>query len=287
MKISLDVVQPREAGYAVAMFQGLYAAMLSDPPPGDEFDEPLTEAEAMQAEANAAAGIVTPKKPRGTRRTKAQMEADAALARAKDENALRPGDALKGVSVHSLANALNGMPLVASVDGTEVRVAPGTPAADIEAMKAQIAADTARVAAEQSAQLDLEAAIEAKKKAEAEAAAVEAKKKADAAEAAAKAAAAAKPAADAVDDDLAALFRKPAAETAPVVIPPTAGASKYAGMGRGDLMKAFMAYLNGAGGLAWARGVMLRFNIDVLDDLTEAHIREVLDNPSIVELPQS
>jgi hypothetical protein len=282
MKISLDVIHSREAGYAAAMFDALQDAMEDDPAPevvtktetssvdglAQSVTTTTTEGGAQPSEAAAT-------RRRGGRKSQAQKDSEAALLAAKGESALRPGDALRGVSAQTLAKALDAMPLVFEDDGVQMRVAPGTSQEEIEATRARLQA--------QSEAINIENEIAAKKEADAKKAA-DAKKEADAAKDkadAAKAEEAAKQSSGRsdMDDDLAALFRKAAPAPTPAV-----GAAQFAGMDRKALMDSFMSYLNTAG-LPWARGVMLRFNIDALDDLSEDHIREVLSNPEIVKLP--
>lgn len=279
MKVSLNVDSPREAGYGVHIFRALQSAMLSDPPPGvrsrtipsvftDEFDIAMNElpdevrmlhpigspeaeaataaddiaqdaAQAVAAGADPATALAaaTEKKKRG-RKSQEQKDAEARAAAVAAQNALRPGDALRGVDAKTLAQALQDMPLVHNSGGTEVRVAPDTPAEDIEAMRARlIAQETADKAKERTAVTT---------------------------------------AAAAVDDDLASLFRKKEPESPP---PVAAGTSRFAALTGPALMSEFTKYLNGDGGLFWARNVLKHHGIEVLDDLSEDKMRAALENP--------
>jgi hypothetical protein len=300
MHISLNVDSPREAGYAVSMFQALRGAMLTDPPPAPDFSQthqiggvshaaltaapPLATAEAVQPqrafdstaadqdidqETDDASGgdtaVAVPGKKRG-RRTKAEIAAAAAAKAAAEEHALRPGAALQGVDAMTLAQALEQMPLVQEVDGVQVRTAPGTPPDEIAAMQARLQAQDDEIRKEREAQAAAEA--EAAAKADAERAAA-----AEAAKVVTLPAAAAKPASP-IDDDLAALFRsnKPEAPQHPA-------GSRFAVMDHGQLMSELIAYINGRGGLFWARSMMSKLGIEAMEDITAEQLRHVLENP--------
>jgi hypothetical protein len=138
----------------------------------------------------------------------------------------------------------------------QVRVAPDTPLDEIAAMKGRLE--------EQTKAADAKAAAQASAGAEAKSATVTSITQAGAA-------------AGGMDDDLASLFRKKAPETPPPSV--TAGVSRFVGMTGPQLMKEFTGYINGDGGLFWARAVMAHYSIEALDDLTEAQIRDALENP--------
>jgi hypothetical protein len=261
------------------MFRALQAAMLADPAPmiqsraethrvGDMSHTIVTggasgattegsaalqaQIDAVSASADAATAgealaAAAEAKKRG-RKSNAEREAAAAAKAAEDaakaENALRPGDALKGVSAQSLAAALEGMPLVMEAGGTQLRAEPGTPPDEVAAIRARV-----------EAQVALDKAAEAKKAAATKGAAT-----------------------GGMDDDLASLFRKK--ETEEPTPPQVTGASRFAALTGPALMKEFMAYINGDGGLFWARNVLKHFNLEMLDDLTEPQIRDALENPS-------
>lgn len=298
MKISLSVEHPREAGYATLMFKALQVAMLADPPPVhqtthnrvgdvshavftggvtsdvDKVLHPFGSAEANAANAADEAGQpISPTKQTAVeildaekaaeakkrgRKSNADKEAAAAAKAAGQENALRPGEALKGVNAQTLAAALEGLPLVHESGGVQVRVAPDTPLDEIAAIRGQM--DAQAKAADAKAAAQTSAATEVKT-------------------------ATPPPAATAqtggtiagMDDDLASLFRKKAEETPPASV--TAGVSRFAGMTGPQLMKEFTGYINGDGGLFWARAVMAHYHIEALDDLTEVQIRDALENP--------
>lgn len=279
MRISLDVLEAREAGYAAAMFDALEEAMEDNPPP-----EAVTKTETASIDGISQSVTTTTQtagdagQTTGARRgRKSQAEKDAIAAAkqsAKDatartataagETALRPGDALKGVDAKTLAQALEGMPLVFEGGGTQMRVAPGTPPEEIAEIKARLEAQAAAAAAEEALKV-----AEALKK---------------------DAAAAAKPTLTIVetpkppvestgtgmDADLASLFRK--SETPP---PATVqqGASRFAALSGKELMKEFTTYINGGGGLFWARRVMSHHGLEALDDMTDEQVREALENP--------
>ncbi len=146
MKFSLTVDSPREADYATSMFAALQAAMTANPPPVVQFSQtsigevshtaltgyPSTgiassgpydvklqtaadTAEAGEQEddtgadagtdATTAATGTAPGKKRG-RKSAEQKAAEALAKAAAEENALKPGAALQGVSAQSLAQAL-------------------------------------------------------------------------------------------------------------------------------------------------------------------------------------
>lgn len=283
MQISIGVEHPRDAGYATAMFRALHVAMVADPPPGiggrtvpsvftEEFNtatqnldearilhpigspeadaanaaDEVAQAVAAGADPAAALAAVTGKK-RG-RKSQEQKDAEARAALAQQENALRPGDALRGVDAQTLAQALSNMPLVHASGGVEVRVAPGTPQADIDATKARLDA-------------------------------ISAKADSEAAEELAKAAAKITPppataTAPAIDDDLASLFRR-ASPAAPAAV---AGPGRFAHLSGPALLKEFTAFINAEGGLFWARAVVSKFGHEVLDDMTDDQLRYALEN---------
>jgi hypothetical protein len=305
MKFSLTVDSPREAGYATSMFQALQQALTADPPPVAQFSQTrfgdvshtvLTGVSDINAQTAAAdtsdtdqeddtgtdaatdatttaAGGTAPGKKRG-RKSAEQKAAEALAKAAAEEHALKPGLALQGVGAQTLAKALEGMPLVYEGDGMQVRTAPDTPPDEIEAMRLRLQEQDEKIKAEEAAaaaELEAKAAAQALK---------------DAA-AAAKAAAvvvppaavveppvAAKPPAD--DDILASLFKKKEEPRVPQAQP---AGSRFASMSAVELRAAFIAYINGEGGLLWARTVMEHFKLGTLEDLTPENTRAVLENP--------
>lgn len=306
MYISLSVDTPREAGYGTAMFQALHKAMLADPPAAvtartegysvgeisrsvlteyaadearvlhpfgspeadaanaaDEIAQEAAHAVAAGADPATALAAATGKK-RG-RKSQEQKDAEARAAAVGAQNALRPGDALKGVDAQTLAQALAGMPLVHTSDGTEVRVAPGTPPEEIEAMRARLIAQ--------------EAAEKTKAAASGSGAATQAVREgADLLQAITEtkpATATTQPPAG-MDDDLASLFRRKTPETPPLV---AVVVSRFAELTGPALMSEFMTYINGDGGLFWARNVLKMNGLEVMDEITEPQIRDALENP--------
>jgi hypothetical protein len=311
MKFSLTVDSPREAGYATSMFRALQSAMIAEPAPvvrsktetvsvGDvsqsvhtdfasamntlsesaehaphaaEIAQEVATAVAAGADPATALAAATEKKKRG-RKSQADKDAEAAAKKASEENALRPGDALKGVSAQSLAAALEGMPVVFSGDGVQLRVAPGTPQEEIDAMRANIEAQVVvkedhTVAAQTKLDELFPQATTTEVKPVAESNVTPITK-------------VAAPIAG-MDDDLASLFRKKTPEPEPVVVPQ--GASRFAAMTGPQLLKEFVAHLNGEGGMFWGRNVLKRYSLEALDDLTDAQMREVLENPAQFNSP--
>jgi hypothetical protein len=295
MKFSLTVDSPREAGYATFMFQALQGAMTADPPPYSPpkacsgvshtallaglqeggTSDPDDDGEETGTGADAGGGTPAGKK-RG-RKSQAQKDAEAAAAKAAAEHALKPGDALKGVNAQTLAAALQGMPLVHESEGTQVRVAPGTPLDEIEAMRARLQAQDAEIKAKEEAakkaEDDKKKEDDAALAAKADQAAMAARIAKDAAMAATAAKAAETPPA-AGDDLLASLFAKNKAETAEPGLADLSGP---------QLRNAFIKYINGEGGLFWARGVMAHYGLHSLDDLTDVQTREALQDPGKIK----
>ena len=299
MKFSLTVDSPREAGYATSMLQALQAAMTADPPPvsqfsfltgsvassalptvadtseaGDQEDDTGTDAGTDAAGTTAATGT-TPGKKRG-RKSAEEKAREAAAKAALDENALKPGAALQGVSAQSLAQALQGLPLVFEGDGMQVRTAPDTPPDEIAAMRERLQAQDVQIKVEEAATAEAEAAK----------AAAQALKDAAAAAKAAQTVvppavveppvvATKAPAAD--DDILASLFKK--REEPPVQQTAAPAASRFASMNAAELRQALIEYINGEGGLFWARAVMEHFKLGTLEDLTPENTGAVLENP--------
>jgi hypothetical protein len=294
MKFSLTVDSPREAGYATSMFQALKAAMTAEPPPAASFHQTCVDGVSHTAltgfqdvsvnvsvpngvtdvddqdedagsetgtDATTAGGAAPTGKKRG-RKSAEQKAAEAAAKAALEENALKPGAALQGVSAQSLAQALEAMPLVHEAGGVQVRTAPDTPPDEIAAMRERLQAQDAKIKAEE----------------EAAAAAQAAKDAAKAATTVTVPAAVAEPPKPPADDDLlASLFAKKAAPVQQAE--PTAG-SRFASMAGPELRKAFIEYINGEGGLFWARAVMEHYKLATLDDLTDVQTREALENPA-------
>jgi hypothetical protein len=50
-------------------------------------------------------------------------------------------------------------------------------------------------------------------------------------------------------------------------------------MSAAELRAAFTEYINGEGGLFWARAVMEHYKLGTLEDLTPDQTRDVLDHP--------
>lgn len=281
MKISLDVVDPREAGYAAAMFDALQDAMIEDPMPIRlQTTETSSIGDTSHSVTSEQVSDTAALQPTGSKRGR-KSEAEKALiaaekAKAKDaaermalgtgEMALRPGDALKGVDAKTLAQALGEMPLVGEADGVQVRVMPGTPSDEIEQLKAAMAADTAKIAQEVAA-AELVAEAAAKK----------------VAATAARAATAVADTGASMDTDLAALFRK--VEPAEPVVEKKAEGSKFSALSGKDLMREFTGYINSHGGLFWARRVLGHFGLEVLDDLKDEQTRFALENPDQFKSP--
>jgi hypothetical protein len=286
MKFSLTVDSPREAGYATSMFQALQAAMTADPPPvsqfsfltgsvassalptvadtseaGDQEDDTGSDAGTDAAGTTTATGTALGKK-RG--RKSAEEKAREALAKAAtEEHALKPGLALQGVGAQTLAKALDGMPLVFEGDGMQVRTAPDTPPDEIAAMRERLQAQDAKIKAEEEAATAAQALKEA-------AAAAKAAQTVVPPAVATKA-----PTAD--DDILASLFKKKEEPSAQQTAAPAA--SRFASMNAAELRQALIEYINGEGGLFWARAVMDHFKLGTLEDLTPENTRAVLENP--------
>jgi hypothetical protein len=239
---------------------------------GEQEDDTGTDA---GTDATTAATGTTPRKKRG-RKSAEQKAAEALAKAAADETALKPGAALQGVSARSLAQALQGMPLVFEGDGMQVRTAPDTPPDEIAAMRerlqaqdAQIKSEEATAAAEQEAKAAAQAAKDAA--AASKAAAVTVAPPATVVEPPVTA----KPAVD--DDILASLFKKKEEPPVQQVAPPAP--SRFASMNAAELRAAFIEYINNEGGLLWARNVMEHFKLGTLEDLTPDNTRAVLENP--------
>jgi hypothetical protein len=192
MKFSLNADSPREAGYAVSMFQALQTAMIADPPPVAQFSQsrvgdvshtvltgyqdlptcglPVTGTAAAESDqeddtandtGNGAATAGTADKPKRGRKS-AEQKAQEALARAPgEEHALKPGAALQGVNAQSLAAALDGMPLVHEEGGVQVRTALDTPPDEIAAMRERLKAQEEKIQAEEAAAAVAKAAKDA------------------------------------------------------------------------------------------------------------------------------
>jgi hypothetical protein len=245
----------------------------------DQEDDTSTDA----AGTGAGTAPTTERKKRGPK-SAAEKAAIAAAKAAAEENALKPGAALQGVSAQSLAQALQAMPLVYEGDGMQVRTAPDTPAEDVAAMRERLQAQEAKIKAEEEAAA---AAHVAKDAAAAAKAAAQAAKDAKAATtvspllalvdtpAAATPPVTAKPAVD-DDDILASLLRM---KQPPVQQQVEPAGSRFAALSGQDLRKAFVEYINGEVGLLWARNVMEHYRLVAMEDLTDAQTREALEQP--------
>jgi hypothetical protein len=251
------------------------------PMPADaagEEDDTSNDAAGTDAGSTTTGAAATGKR-RG-RKSAETKAAEAAAKAAAEENALKPGAALKGVSAQCLEQALQGMPLVYEGDGMQVRTAPDTPAEDVAAMRERLQAQEAKIKAEEAAAAEAQAAKDA-------AAAAKAAKDAKAATtvspllalvdtpAAATTPVTAKPAVD-DDDILTSLLRM---KQPPVQQQVEPAVSRFAAMSGQDLRKAFVEYINGEGGLLWARSVMEHYKLLAMEDLTDAQTREALEQP--------
>lgn len=216
-----------------------------------ERNEPLPEQFYIDQNAEVQLKSEPTGKKRG-RKSNAEKEAEAAAKKALEENALRPGDALKGVDAQSLAQALEGMPLVFEGGGVQMRVEPGTSEAEISEIRARLTA-VDKTPEDRAAQTQdkIEQLFNPPKVIETPA-----------------------PVAHVMDDDMEALFRKkltPPQESTPPV-------SKFAHLSGEPLMHEFKMHIN-AVGIFWARRVMAHYGLEVLGDMTDEHVRFALDNP--------
>ena len=248
----------------------------------DQEDDTSTDA----AGTGAGTARTTERKKRGPK-SAAEKAAIAAAKAAAEENALKPGAALQGVSAQSLAQALQAMPLVYEGDGMQVRTAPDTPAEDVTAMRERLQAQEAKIKAEEEAAAAAHVAKDAAAAAKAAAQAAKDAKDAKAATtvspllalvdtpAAATPPVTAKPAVD-DDDILASLLRM---KQPPVQQQVEPAGSRFAALSGQDLRKAFVEYINGEGGLLWARNVMEHYRLVAMEDLTDAQTREALKQP--------